>query len=286
MARITNVFIDASYVAHRSLTPFCIKLGYNNDGKWIPTGTIFAFFRDLLVLLKRYGTEAKYAIVWDSRPTERIAIDPNYKAHRRRDKSSDMYQNYVLMQRQMAELKVMFPLAGFSQYSCPGYEADDVLATLVDMSKGRTVLVERDKDLYQCLNRGVVLWDFAVEKDYTWFTDEYGIEPAQWTDVQSLAGDPTDNVKGIPGVGIKTAIRLLRSYGDLEGVLESGVIDRSLVKDVRLAQQLVTLNRHLLLDYTPARPNLKRLKRVIRHKRMMKILSQSHVFGKVRPYGS
>ena len=280
-----NVFIDGSFLSYRSQTQHCQVLGYKSSkDRWIPTGTLFSFFRDLVYLIDRYGASAKWAVIWDRESTVRKQIDPQYKANRRKDYDEGALEQYSSMKIQMKELQVMLPSAGIAQYWCPGYEADDVLATLVDMSEGRTVVVARDKDLYQFLRRGVRLYDLSKEKNYTWYKEEYGIEPWQWVVVQSLAGDSTDNIKGASGVGIKTAVKLVRTYKTLDGVLASGVLKEGDVHVIRLAEQLVTLRKYLLLDFTPSAFDSRKLQKFLEAKRMQRILERLDAFESVQSY--
>ncbi len=283
MMMTNNVLIDGSFLSYRSQTQYCQALGYKSSGgHWIPTGTLFSFFRDLIYLIDRYGASAKWAVVWDRESTVRKQIDPQYKANRRKDYNEEAMEHHSNMRRQMKELQVMLPSAGIAQYWCPGYEADDVLATLIDMSKGRTVVVARDKDLYQLLRRGVRLYDLSKEKGYKWFSDEYGIEPEQWITVQALAGDSTDNIKGASGIGIKTAVKLVRTYKTTKGVIESKVLKEADVDTIRLAERLVWLRKDLLLDFEPSAFNRQRFQKYLETKRLQSVLERMDAFESIQ----
>ena len=278
--RVHNVFIDASFVGYRSRTPHFMELGYKSSSKkWVATGTIYSFFRDLVNLIELYGQDTRYAVAWDTRPTVRREMSEDYKSNRRVGMTDEEEQALLTMRRQFKEISVLLRYAGIPQFMCPGYEADDVLATLADMSKGRTVIVVRDKDLYQTINRAVRLYDFHGIKDYKWFTENFGIEPHQWIDVQSLAGDSTDNVKGITGIGIKTAIKLVRAYGDLDSVVEkSNCVSDKDKEVVCTARKLVELKKHLLLDYIEPRKNIPVLKALLINKQMKNIVNRLDAF--------
>ncbi len=282
--RIHNVYIDGSFVGYRSLSPFFKDLGFTStkSGKWIYTGTVYSFFRDLLSLIERYGSEARYAVTWDTKPTARREIDESYKANRRSDMTSEERTRFLSMRRQFKEISVMLRYSGITQYSCPGYEADDVLATLADMSKGKTILVVRDKDLYQVITRAVRLYDFNAEKGYKWFVGKFpGLEPEQWIDVQALTGDSTDNVTGVKGIGTKTAVKLLRSYGNLQSVLDSDVVDDKDRGTVLVARELVELKKHLLLDVVPPAKDFVKLKKILEAKRMKSVLDRLDLLNSV-----
>jgi len=284
--KIANVFIDGSFLAWRSMSPHYQSLGYKNSkGKFVPTGTTFTFMRDLLSIIDKYGSRPSYVVVWDSKDNKRKEIDPEYKAHRKREKGTEEYNARSIMMRQLRELRVILPLAGITQVWCPGYEADDVLATLADMSiGGRNILVVRDKDLYQCITRATRLDDLKTIKDYRWFRDEYSILPKQWIDVQSLTGDSTDNIPGVRGVGLKTALSMIRAYGDIYEAYGAGVLNGSQYNIAKHAMRLVELQKHLLLDFTPPALDLVKLRKVFKRKGLKQALRRVTVFQSVKGY--
>ena len=108
----------------------------------------------------------------------------------------------------------------------PNYEADDLIATYTEqaLSKGAKVtIVSSDKDLMQLYKKNVRLFDpmknkFITPED---IVSKFGVEPNKVIDVQSLAGDSSDNVPGVPGIGVKTAAELINKYGTLEKLLEN-----------------------------------------------------------------
>jgi 5'-3' exonuclease len=109
------------------------------------------------------------------------------------------------------------------EWGSPRYEADDLIGTLVEhgraMSRPSTI-VTRDKDLAQLLGREDVFWDFAGKGKvgYEQVPDVFGVWPEQIADFLALAGDAVDNIKGVPGVGKKTATVLLERFGNLEAI--------------------------------------------------------------------
>ena len=112
------------------------------------------------------------------------------------------------------------------EWGSPRYEADDLIGTLVEhgraMSRPSTI-VTRDKDLAQLLSKEDVFWDFAGrgKVGYEQVPDVFGVWPEQIADFLALAGDAVDNIKGVPGVGKKTATVLLERFGNLEAIYDN-----------------------------------------------------------------
>ncbi len=168
------------------------------------------------------------------------------------------------LERQIPLILQLLEAHGVPCLSAEGHEADDVLATLAEQaaSKGiHSVLVTTDKDAEQLISEHTAV--LHVHKDRQTLLDpetlaaEKGIEPWQVVEMTALAGDTTDNVPGVPGIGPKTALNLIRQYGDVETLYEhldeiSGPKTRQKLaehrEDVELSRQLVTLNRCVPLD--------------------------------------
>ncbi|MEL7238908.1 MAG: 5'-3' exonuclease H3TH domain-containing protein, partial [Planctomycetota bacterium] len=146
----------------------------------------------------------------------RREIDPNYKANREPPPDDFKPQEERIIQ--------LVKDAGIPIYVAPGFEADDLIASIVDQNKGEYDfhLVSKDKDLRQLLGDGVVIYD--PQKDETFDADamhaKLGYTPEQATEVQALMGDNIDNVPGVPGIGEKTAAKLINKYGSALAVFE------------------------------------------------------------------
>lgn len=142
---------------------------------------------------------------------------------------------------QMTTIKEVCILLKLPILEMPGYEADDLLASAAHQAGDRSwevTLVSSDKDLGQCLAPHVTIYDplkeiYRKEKD---MEEIWGVSPHQIAFVQALAGDTSDNVPGIPGIGIKTASQWVQRFGDLEGVLHAGVDLGSVKKQTLVAQ--------------------------------------------------
>ncbi|MGB2820468.1 MAG: 5'-3' exonuclease H3TH domain-containing protein, partial [Phycisphaerae bacterium] len=150
---------------------------------------------------------------------------------------------------------------GIPVLAAEGYEADDIMATAAEALAGKdldVVLISRDKDLDQLVGPHVVLYDPMKDEtlDAEAIEEQKGYPPAKAVEVQTLAGDSTDNVPGVPGVGPKTAVKLIAEYGTAEGVLEhADELTPKLKENVlasaeglALSRELVTLDRQVPID--------------------------------------
>lgn len=186
--------------------------------------------RGLLDFIARFVTEyspTHVACCWDAswRPAWRVELIPSYKAHR---------VAYGEVETVPEELDAQVPLIrevlaalGLPVLGASGYEADDVIGTLAARASMPCDVVTGDRDLFQVvddaravrvlyLGRGVANHDRV---DAGWVLAKYGVEPAQYVDFAVLRGDPSDGLPGVAGVGDKTAASLVRSYGDLDGIV-------------------------------------------------------------------
>ncbi|MFD1831534.1 5'-3' exonuclease H3TH domain-containing protein [Streptomyces desertarenae] len=167
----------------------------------------------------------------DWRPAWRVELIPSYKAHRVAEETSagpDVEEAPDTLSPQVPVIEEVLDAVGIARLGADGYEADDVIGTLARRAAGPVDVVTGDRDLFQLVDdaRGVrVLYpvrgmgDPAVV-DEAALRERYGVEsgPA-YADLALLRGDPSDGLPGVPGVGEKTAARLLRAHGDLAGVL-------------------------------------------------------------------
>jgi DNA polymerase-1 len=183
-----------------------------SDG--FPTSAMYIIFKLILKLL-REEKPSHLVFVTDGRgPTFRNELYPEYKANRPRMPEG--------LSVQLDPLKAGLRLLGVPVLESEGGEADDCIASLAGRFKDRrsVVIVGADKDLRQCLDRDVVMWDPAQGKEKIVtlddFTQETGLTPDQWPDYQAMIGDSADNIPGIPKVGPKTAMGFLRRFPSLD----------------------------------------------------------------------
>ncbi len=214
--------IDGSgyiFRAYYALPPLTRK----SDG--LPTGAVSGFCSMLFKLLedsksdKNLQKPTHFAVIFDSaRKTFRNEIYKDYKANRA-EAPDDLAPQFDYIRKSV----LAFNLPSIELIN---YEADDLIATYVEkILKGgaKVTIVSSDKDLMQLFKKGVRIYDpmknkFITEEDVF---KKFGVESTKVIDVQALAGDSSDNVPGVPGIGVKTAAELINKYGTLEKLLES-----------------------------------------------------------------
>ena len=214
--------IDGSgyiFRAYYALPPLSRK----SDG--LPTGAVSGFCSMLFKLLEDSKSDQNlqkpthFAVIFDSaRKTFRNEIYSDYKANRS-EAPDDLAPQFEYIRKSVLAFNL-------PSVDLPNYEADDLIATYVDqiLKKGAKVtIVSSDKDLMQLYKKGVRIFDPMKNK---FITDDdvvkkFGVDASKVIDVQSLAGDSSDNVPGVPGIGVKTAAELINKYGTLENLLKS-----------------------------------------------------------------
>ena len=212
--------IDGSgyiFRAYYALPPLTRK----SDG--LPVGAVSGFCNMLFKLIEDSNSKdnlqkpTHFAVIFDSaRKNFRNKIYPDYKSNRA-DAPEDLIPQFEYIRKSV----VAFNLSCIEMIN---YEADDLIATYTEqiLKKGAKVtIVSSDKDLMQLYKKDVRIYDpmknkFITTKDVL---DKFGVEANKVIDVQSLAGDSSDNVPGIPGIGVKTAAELINHYGNLEKLL-------------------------------------------------------------------
>jgi DNA polymerase I len=251
-----HVFLvdGSSYIfrAYHALPP----LNRKSDG--LQVNAVLGFCNMLWKLLRDMPEDDRpthLAIIFDkSEITFRNKIYPDYKAHRP-PAPDDLIPQFALIR----EAVRAFDLPCLEQ---AGFEADDLIATYVREAgeRGATAtIVSSDKDLMQLVTDNVTMYDTMKDRriGIPEVVEKFGVPPAKVVEVQALAGDSTDNVPGVPGIGIKTAAQLIVEYGDLETLLfRAGEIKQpkrreALIENAekaRISRQLVLLDDHVKLD--------------------------------------
>lgn len=246
-----TLLLDCNYLGWRA---------YHTTGDLSKDGILFGFLWTVLTLAEQHHTN-RIACCWDSRRSLRREIYPEYKATRRGvSKGHDEERVQVFTEFNLMRSEYL-PLLGFHQYCVDGYEADDIIAGIVrDNPAGNFVVVASDKDLLQLLAyRNVTVLSLAKKGgrwDTSRFLFEYGVKPSKWPLVKAICGCPTDNIKGVPGMGEKTAIAWLRnervSTKKLEAMEQADALVKSNYALVKLPfHGLPRINLELLVNRTP-----------------------------------
>lgn len=182
----------------------------------LPTNALFGFAKDMLFLRTEKKPDYLVCAFDVPGPTFRDTIYPEYKAHRP-PMPDDLQLQIPLIQEMLQAMRI--PIIGMQ-----GFEADDIIATLAraGAERGLDVLIcSSDKDCRQLIGDRVRMYSLRKRQvfDREALQKDWGIKPEQVIDLQTLVGDSVDNVPGVPGIGIKTAAKLLQDYGTLENVL-------------------------------------------------------------------
>ena len=223
-----------------------------------PTKATYVFTQRLLGFIEARKPDYLAMVIDSSDETVfRKAIDPQYKANRLARPPDFNPQEQRILQ--------IVRDAGVPIFVKPGFEADDVIATLAKRlcNQGyETFVVSNDKDLRQILNDCTKMYDpyEDIVTDVAALFEKHGYTPEQAVEIQTLTGDSTDNVRGIPGVGPKTALKLIQKYGKAEAVLDhledlTPKMRESFEKNAALlpiARKLVTLVEDVEIDFDPA----------------------------------
>src|SRR6266571_5083639 len=238
--------------AYHALPP----LNRKSDG--LQVNAVLGFCNMLWKLLRDMKPEERpthLAVVFDkSEKTFRTEMYPDYKAHRP-DPPDDLRPQFPLIR----DAVQAFDLPCLEQQ---GFEADDLIATYVREAceAGATAtIVSSDKDLMQLVSDCVIMFDTMKDRKIgrAEVLEKFGVPPEKVVEVQALIGDSTDNVPGVPGIGVKTAAQLIGEYGDLETLLKrateikqdkrrQALIDNA--EKARLSKKLVTLDDRVKLD--------------------------------------
>ena len=182
-----------------------------------PVNAVFGFTGMVMKLVDDLAP-SHVAVVFDSaRQTFRNDIYADYKANRT-EPPEELVPQFALVRTATEALSL-------PQLEAPGFEADDLIATYAGIAEAaglETVIVSSDKDLMQLVRGGVTMLDPMKQRRIAApeVEERFGVSPDKVVDVQALAGDSTDNVPGVPGIGVKTAAELINIYGDLDTLLE------------------------------------------------------------------
>lgn len=243
--------VDGSNYIYRAF--YAIPLLKNSKG--FPTNAIYGFTNMLLKLLR--DLEPEYIVVtFDLKgPTVRHEEFAAYK-ETRRPMPDDLIPQIPFIKDIVRGLSVTI-------LEKQGVEADDLIGTLAQEASRRgwkTILVSGDKDLLQLVNEEVTMIDTMKDKTYNVAAvkERFGVNPDKVTEILGLTGDPTDNIPGVPGIGPKTALRLIEEYGSVEAVIQNADNLRNIklresfrryAEQARLSRQLALIRKDIVLDF-------------------------------------
>ncbi len=212
MSKSRLVIIDGSNYFYRAF--YAIRFLASSKG--VPTNAVYGFTRMLLKIMNQEKPDY-LAIAFDVKsPTFRHKQFSEYKANR-----SAMPDG---LSRQIPYIKQVVDAFNIPRLEIPGFEADDIIGTIASKAareKINTLIVSGDKDTWQLVDKNTQVLDdirgevYDVEK----IREKTGLSPRQLIDMAALSGDSSDNIPGVPGIGKKTAIALIREFDDLDNLL-------------------------------------------------------------------
>ena len=245
--RETFLIVDGNSLMHRAYHALPLM-----DADGVYTNAVYGFLSMLLKVIREEKVQYLAVCFDEHGPTFRHTIYADYKAGRAATPPE--------LRQQFETILGLLDDMGIRRFSMQGWEADDLLGTLSlkgAEADAAPLLLTGDRDALQLVGGGTELMftrkgisetiRFTPEKVY----EEYGITPAQVTDWKGLAGDASDNIPGVPGIGDKTAVKLLQEYGNLENVLENagsikgklGEKLREWADQARFCKELATIRR-------------------------------------------
>lgn len=249
----TLLLIDGNALAHRAfhaLPPFKTKNG-------VPTNALYGFVSVLYKVVSELSPDYLIVCLDYPAPTFRDKIFPEYRAHRPKTEDS--------LIKQFPMIKEFLLAAGVAQVEKEGLEADDLIATFdtqAHRQKLKTVILSGDRDLFQLVDEDTAILTpqlgFSNGKIYDTkaVKEKFGVDPEHIADYKALAGDPSDNYKGVPGIGPKTAAELIGAWGSVENIYKNiEKIDPKLGAKLKagkesalLAKKLAVLEKEVTVD--------------------------------------
>jgi DNA polymerase-1 len=249
----TIYLIDGSAYIYRA---YHAIRGLSNS-KGLPTNAVLGFTKMLLKLIEDRNPEYAGMFFDVKGPTFRHEMFDAYKANR-----PPMPEDLSI---QIPYIKDITKGFNIPVVEMSGYEADDLIGTLARKAEEAgfsVIMVTGDKDFMQLVTKNSIIWDPMKEKtiDSDFIKDTYGLEPRQMVDVMGLSGDSADNIPGVPGMGPKTSLALIKTFGSMERLYEQ--VDtikkkkqhENLVRhkeQALLSRELVKINDSVPLSFTP-----------------------------------
>jgi DNA polymerase-1 len=272
--------IDGSSYIYRAF--YAIR--HLSNSKGLPTNATFGFVQMLLRVLKEHRPDY-LAVIFDSKaPTFRTEVYKEYKANRPAMPES--------LAPQIPYIKKIIEGYRIALLEREGYEADDLIGTVAKRLEPEVdvVIVTGDKDLLQLVSNRIQVYDSMKEKRFgvEEVIERFGVSPEQVVEVMGLAGDAIDNIPGIPGIGEKTAIQLIKTYGSIDNLLThvEEIPQKKLKENLKTHGDLARLSRKLatihtdvpvhsqLKDFSLSPPDLKSLKEIFKELEFNKLFKE------------
>jgi DNA polymerase-1 len=255
-----------------------------SNSKGLPTNATFGFVQMLLKVLKDHRPDY-LAVIFDSKaPTFRSEVYKEYKANRPAMPES--------LTPQIPYVRKIIEGYRIGLLEKDGYEADDLIGTVARRleSEADVVIVTGDKDLLQLVSDRIQVYDGMKEKNFgvEEVIERFGVSPEQMVEVMGLAGDAIDNIPGIPGIGEKTALQLIKRYGTIDNLLThvEEISQKKLKENLKAHGDLARLSRKLatihtdvpidfqLKDFSLLPPDLKSLREIFKELEFTKLLKE------------
>jgi DNA polymerase-1 len=272
--------IDGSSYLYRAF----FAIGHLSNSKGVPTNATYGFTQMLLKVLKEHRPDY-LAVIFDSKaPTFRSEVYKEYKANR-----PAMPEGLA---PQIPYIKKIIEGYRIALLEMEGFEADDLIGTVAKKleSEVDVVVITGDKDILQLVSDRIQVYDTMKEKRFgvEEVVERFGVSPEQVVEVMGLAGDAIDNIPGVPGIGEKTAIQLIKTYGSIENLLAHvEEIPQKKMKEnlrthgdlARLSRQLATIHTDVpvnsqLKDFSLFPPDLKNLKEIFKELEFNRLIKE------------
>ena len=271
------LLVDGNSLMHRAFHALPLM-----DADGVYTNAIYGFFSMLLKVIREENVQYLAVCFDEHAPTFRHTVYAEYKAGRSATPPE--------LRQQFDTVRTLLDDLGIRRFSMQGWEADDLLGTLsrIGAEAGVTpLLLTGDRDALQLVGNGTELMftrkgiSETIRFDASKVYEEYGFTPQQVTDWKGLAGDSSDNIPGVPGVGDKTAVKLLQEYGTLEEVLANagnvkGKLGEKLAafaEQARFSKELATIRRDAPVEFSLSACALPDLKKGIPALQKLKLFS-------------
>jgi len=272
--------IDGSSYLYRAF----FAIGHLSNAKGLPTNAIYGFTQMLLKVVKEHRPDYLVVIFDSKAPTFRSEVYKEYKANR-----PAMPEGLA---PQIPYIKKIIEGYRIALLEMEGFEADDLIGTVAKKleSEVDVVVITGDKDILQLVSDRIQVYDTMKEKRFgvEEVIGRFGVSPEQVVEVMGLAGDAIDNIPGVPGIGEKTAIQLIKTYGSIENLLAhvEEIPQKKLKENLkahgdlaRLSRQLATIHTDVpvdsqLKDFSVSPPDLKNLKEIFKELEFNKLLKE------------